>query len=225
MSIVAIITARGGSKRLPGKNILPFAGKPLLEWTCDAALGAKNLDRIILSTDCEKIANVGRECGVEVPFLRPKHLATDEANTLSVLQHLLDWLEKSVSVDALVLLQPTSPLRQSQDIDNAIELLRKENVDSVVSVTKIPPHYRTNKLMIKNSIGLVEPLDPITFPDSENLVVRNGPAVLVTRPHVLHAGGLYGKKTLAYEMPYERSIDIDTVYDFSLAEMMLQLNT
>lgn len=220
MAIVAIITARGGSKRLPGKNIKSCAGRPLLEWTCDAARSAKTLDRIILSTDCEKIAQVGRKCGIEVPFLRPEKLASDNADTLSVLKHMLDWIQTETSVEAIVLLQPTSPLRLAQDIDDAIALL-KYDVDSVVSVSPIPKFCRADKLMVRSDDGAVTKLDPHVFPESDRLFWRNGPAVLVTRPDVLLKGELYGDKTLAYEMPYERSVDIDTTYDFAIAEMLL----
>src|ERR1043166_8417625 len=118
MRVLAIITARGGSKGIPRKNIRLLAGKPLLQYTAEAALAAKQLERVILSTEDEEIAQVGKICGLEVPFLRPPELARDDTPTLPVLQHAVNALEKTgARFDAICLLQPTAPLRQSNDID------------------------------------------------------------------------------------------------------------
>lgn len=221
MTVVAVIPARGGSKRLPGKNIRPCAGKPLLAWTCDAARAARTLDRVLLSTDDEAIAAVGRSCGVEVPFLRPRHLAADDTPTLPVLLHLLDWLETAEPIDALVLLQPTSPLRVAADIDGAVDLLHDSGADSVVTVTPLPDHFGPGKWMLRNGDGSLERPSPADLPAADRLMVRNGPAVVVMRPGVLRTGSLYGNRVVGYEMPPERSIDIDTPLDFALAEALL----
>lgn len=222
MSVVAIIPARGGSKRVPGKNIRPCAGKPLLAWTAEAALGAPSVSRSILSTDDDAIAAAGRACGLEVPFLRPPELAQDGTPTLPVLINILDWLGDNEPVEAIVLLQVTSPLRQAQDIEGAIRLFRDGNADSVVSVTPLPDHYGTAKLMVRHDDGRLQRLDPAAFPPAGQLFVRNGPAVLVTRPDVLRQGSLYGDKILPYVMPAERSIDIDTELDFRMAAALLE---
>src|SRR6266542_734123 len=122
--VLGIITARGGSKGIPRKNIRVLAGKPLLQYTAEAALGAKRLSRVILSTEDEEIAEVGRRCGIEVPFMRPLELAQDDTPTLPVLQHAVRTLEGAgVRYDAICLLQPTVPLRPSHAIDACIQLL------------------------------------------------------------------------------------------------------
>jgi CMP-N-acetylneuraminic acid synthetase len=221
MSIVAVIPARGGSKRVPGKNLRECAGRPLLEWTCIAARAARRVDRTILSTDDAAIAEAGRAAGVEVPFLRPAHLSTDAVPMLPVLVHLLDWIEASQSVEALVLLQPTSPLRIAADIDGAVDLLRDENADSVVTVTAPINAGLPSKLMMLGGDGLALSPIAVPVPDESRLVVRNGPAVLVVRPATLRAGMLYGPRTLGYRMPVERSLDIDTPFEFRLAELLL----
>jgi CMP-N-acetylneuraminic acid synthetase len=221
MTYVAVIPARGGSKRVPGKNLRPCAGKPLIGWTIDAARGAKRLDRVILSTDDPAIAEFGRSASAEVPFLRPAELAADETPMLPVLAHLLDWLARTTKVTALVLLQPTSPLRLAEDIDGAIALFEDGRADSVVTVMNPTNAMLPSKLM---TVGAdrqsVEPL-AIPVPPAESLVIRNGPAVLVSSAATLRGGALYGRRTLGYRMPVERSVDIDTPFDFRLAEMFL----
>jgi len=123
MSVVGVILARGGSKRLPGKNIRPLMGKPLIAYSVEAARGAKSLSRTIVSTDDAEIARRAVENGAEVPFLRPTELATDESPVSSALEHAVAWLEsQGTTVDTVVLLQATSPLRRSEHIDGAVAL-------------------------------------------------------------------------------------------------------
>src|ERR1043166_7471565 len=130
MRVLAIITARGGSKGIPRKNMPLLGGKPLLQYTAEAALAAKQLERVILSTEDEEIAQVGKICGLEVPFLRPPELARDDTPTLPVLQHAVNALEKTgARFDAICLLQPTAPLRQSKDIDACINLLAETGAE------------------------------------------------------------------------------------------------
>jgi CMP-N,N'-diacetyllegionaminic acid synthase len=221
VSIVAVVPARAGSKRVPDKNIRPCAGKPLLAWSAMAALAAQFIDRTILSTDDERLARVGRACGLDVPWLRPTECAADDSPMISVLLHALEWFDKMVTVEAVVLLQPTSPLRTADDIDGAVGLLRSSGADSVVTVMSVPNACKSAKLMLRDDSDVVT---PITVPSAqaERVVVRNGPAVVVTRPEVLRSGRLYGPKTLCYEMPQERSIDIDTPFDFLMAELLLE---
>ena len=139
-SVLAVIPARGGSKGLPGKNILPLAGKPLIAWSIDAANGSQYIDRCIISTDDKDISDVAKKYGGNVPFLRPSHLANDDSPTIDVLVHTLQYFKnQSVEFDYLVLLEPTSPLRDSDDIDSAINLLHqnREIADSIVGVSKV----------------------------------------------------------------------------------------
>ena len=134
MRIVGIITARGGSKGIPQKNICLLRGRPLLAYTADAALAARRLTKVVLSTDDPAIAEVGRACGVDVPFLRPAELARDDTPSIPVVQHAVRWLaEHGEEFDAVCLLQPTNPLRRAEDIDGAIDLLETSGADSVLS--------------------------------------------------------------------------------------------
>jgi CMP-N-acetylneuraminic acid synthetase len=221
MTTVALIPARAGSKRVPKKNIRMCAGKPLLVWSAMAAQAARTVDRVILSTDDEDVAAVGRACGLEVPWLRPAELSSDKVSIFPVLLHVLDWLQHDGDVEVIVLLQPTSPLRTAEDIDGAVNLLRSSGADSVVTVTAISNACMPAKLMERGESGGARPVD-VVLPSRDRLVLRNGPAVVVTRPEVLRSGKLYGPKTLYYEMPQERSIDIDTPFDFLMAELLLE---
>src|SRR5712691_3013598 len=136
--VLGLIPARGGSKGVPRKNICMVAGKPFLQYTAEAALGALRLDRIVLSTEDDEIAEVGRRCGAEVPFLRPASLAQDTTPMLPVVQHAIRMLEAAGDhFDAVCLLQPTNPLRRASDIDDAIDLLERTQADSVISFVEV----------------------------------------------------------------------------------------
>ena len=131
-TILGLIPARGGSKGLPRKNIRPLLGKPLIAWTIEQALASEYLDRVVVSTDDEKIAEISRKYGAKVPFMRPKESAADEARRIDVVLHAIDWMEKNDnSYDLIMLLQPTSPLRTSEDIDKAIKLFISKKADSL----------------------------------------------------------------------------------------------
>jgi N-acylneuraminate cytidylyltransferase len=133
--LLAIIPARGGSKRLPGKNKRPLAGKPLVEWTIAAALGSRRVARALVSTDDPEMADLARNAGAEVPFLRPPDLATDTADSVGVARHALEFLAgRGEFYDAIALLQPTSPLRTSAHIDAAVELMKQRQATAVISV-------------------------------------------------------------------------------------------
>ncbi|MGE3776359.1 MAG: acylneuraminate cytidylyltransferase family protein, partial [Pirellulaceae bacterium] len=138
MRVVGIVTARGGSKGIPCKNIHVLCGKPLIQYTAEAALAAQRLNRVILTTDDEEIANVGRRCGLEVPFRRPSELSRDETPSVPVVQHAVQFLaSQGDHYDAVFLLQPTNPLRQPRDIDGAIDLLERTGADSVISFVDV----------------------------------------------------------------------------------------
>ena len=231
MKILAVIPARGGSKGIPDKNIFPLLGKPLLAYTCRAARGSRLLHRIIVSTDSPRIRKVALACGAEVPFLRPKNFSSDKAPMLGVLQHALKVLAQTESYvpDIVVLLQPTSPLRPSSAIDRAIKLLLSGKADSVVTVVRVPHHFNPESLQRLGRGGgelhaaVVSRQRPILRrQDKPVYFVRNGPAILVVRPSVIKAGKLYGRRTLALEMPAAESVDIDTPDDLALAEILLR---
>lgn len=226
MAIIGLIPARGGSKGIRGKNIALCAGKPLLAYTADAALGAKSLDRVMLSTDDPVIATLGREFGLEIPFLRPAALATDNANSLSVIVHALDWLEsQGVVVDAIVLLQPTSPLRTAHHIREAVHLFQTQTPDALVSVVEVPHQYHPNSLMRLEQDALV-PVVPTTEmilrrQDVLPLYARNGPAILILSANQIRSGSFYSGVTAPYVMSQRDSLDIDTMEDLAVAAAFL----
>ena len=134
---LCVIPARGGSKRLPHKNIKNLCGKPLIQWTVEAGIGSKSIDRLIVSTDDLEIAEISKSCGAEVPFIRPETLATDSSSSYSVLEHAYQYLfEQGDYYDYIIMLQPTSPLRTSNHIDEAVKLLKDKQADGVISVTE-----------------------------------------------------------------------------------------
>lgn len=226
MDIIGVIPARGGSKSIPKKSIAPCAGRPLLAYTCEAALASRHLKRVILSTDDAEIQRLGLALGVEAPFLRPRELAADDTPMVPVLRHVVDWLERAgENVQALVLLQPTSPLRQSRHIDEAVELFIDSGADSVVSVTEVPHQYNPVSVL-RMQDGRVAPYLPSAEPllrrqDKPRLYARNGPAVLAIRRETLARNELYGSDTRGYLMTRAESIDIDDAFDLLLAEAAL----
>lgn len=230
MNILGLIPARGGSKSIPHKNIAQLAGKPLLAYTCEAALVSRHLTRVVLSTDDEDIAEVGRGCGVEVPFMRPRELAMDDTPSIAVAQHATHWLrdKENWQADILVLLQPTSPLRRSQHIDEAIELLIETGADTVVSMIEVPHRFSPYSVMKLKDGCLVDfwdeplPFDRYRRQNLPTLYARNGPAVLATKTKViLEEGSLYGSQVMPYVMDVFASIDIDTHLDLDLSEWFL----
>lgn len=226
MRFVGLITARGGSKGIPGKNIAPCAGKPLLAWTCDAALASRRLSRTLLSTDSEEIAAAGRACGVEAPFMRPAALAADDTPSLDVMRHALDWLDAAgEQAGALVLLQPTSPLRTSRHIDEAIERFVAQKADCVVSVTEVPHRFHPHALMREDGERLVPYQGARTVTRRQDLPAlwaRNGPAVLVVGTAMLRQGEIYSGRTVGYPMPPQDSLDIDSPFDLEIAALLLR---
>jgi CMP-N-acetylneuraminic acid synthetase len=228
MDVLGLIPARGGSKGIPKKNIAQLAGKPLLAYTCEAALGSQHLTRLILNTDDPEIAAVGQEYGAEVPFMRPNGLAQDDTPILPVIQHALEWLEQEAAFvpQAVVLLQPTSPLRRSHHIDEAIDIFKSNMADTVVSVMEVPHQYNPVSLMQLNEAQQLQPyLDsPMILRRQEKprIYARNGPAVLIIRREVLLEGKLYGERIYPYIMEHIPSLDIDDRHDLEIAEYWLQ---
>lgn len=224
---VGLITARGGSKSIPQKNVRLLAGKPLIAWTIEAALRSQGLSRVIVSTDDEEIARVSREWGADVPFMRPAELAQDDSPHLGVIRHALGWLasENEPELDYLMLLQPTSPLRTTADIDSAIALCKEKDADAVVSVCLTHDHpYLTKQLTPDGRLlDFVEKppgyLARQTLPPAFAL---NGAIYLVRRSLLLERDDWYTDRTFAYIMPAERSLDIDTPWDLHLVDLILR---
>ncbi len=227
MSIVAVIPARGGSKGIPRKNLVRIAGRPLIAYAIEAARNAASVDRVLVSTDDSEIANVAGGLGAEVPFLRPAELADDTAPMLGVLRHALAWLEsQGVAVEALVLLQPTSPLRMGRHVEEAIALFRSASASSVVSVVEVPHQFNPVSVMKLSVQGTLAPFlgDQALVTrrqDKPKAYARNGPAVLVCHPQTLRSGELYGASCRPYVMSEDDSLDIDTPRDLQLAEQAL----
>jgi CMP-N,N'-diacetyllegionaminic acid synthase len=230
LKILGLITARGGSKSVPRKNILPVAGRPLLAYTCEAAKGSRYLSRVILSTDDDEISEVGQANGVEVPFKRPAELAQDDTPSIAVAQHALKWLadNEGWQADILVLLQPTSPLRQAQHIDEALAAMLEAGADTVVSVVAVPHPFSPYKVMELRD-GLLHnfwtqplPFDPSRRQNVPTLYARNGPAVLASRAGVIERGGFYGDRIVPYVMTEADSVDVDTPFDLRVVEWLLR---
>ncbi|MBN2304976.1 MAG: Gfo/Idh/MocA family oxidoreductase [Anaerolineae bacterium] len=229
MRIIGLIPARGGSKGIPHKNITPLAGRPLLAYTCEAALRSTRLSRVLLSTDDPAIAEVGRQCGVDVPFLRPEELARDDTPSIAVTQHAIRWLQdQGESPDIVLLLQPTSPLRRAEHIDAALDHMIETGADTVVSVTPVPHHFSPYKLMQIRD-GKLEHFwqDPLPFDRFQRQSVpvlygRNGPAILATRvPVLFERDSYYGDHVVPYVMSEADSVDVDTPFDLRLADWLI----
>lgn len=227
MNVLGVIPARGGSQSITRKNLVPLGGRPLIAYTCEAALAARRLDRVIISTDDAEIAGVAQALGAEVPFLRPEALAADTVPMIDVLRHAVRSLEDrdGYRADIVVLLQPTSPLRQARHIDETVDLLLRTGADSVVSVVEVPHQFTPGSLVRLDGERLAPyEAGPMILrrQDKPRLYARNGPAVLaVRRPTLLDGGTLYGRDTCGYVMAPEESVDIDGPLDFDLAAFFL----
>lgn len=218
--LLALIPARGGSKGVPRKNVRWIAGKPLIGWTIDAALAAGVFDRVVVSTEDPEIAEVARAGGAEVPFMRPAELSADDTPGIAPVLHALEEL---LGFDALVLLQPTSPLRSAADIASVVALARSRGARSVVSVCEPDAHPQWTYRMDGN--GVLAPWEGATGAarrqDLEQVYALNGAIYYAECVLVRESGALVGPGTIGYPMPAERSIDIDTPLDWRIAELLL----
>lgn len=227
MKTLAIIPARGGSKGIPRKNMAPLAGKPLITYTFEAARRSRMLNRILLTTDDPEIADFGRRHGIDAPFLRPSELAQDDTPTLPVLQHALQFLRDGEGYvpDILVLLQPTAPLRRASHIDAAVGVMIERNAESVVSLAPIPTHFNPHWALSVDETGVMKPTlpggGPTVYPRRQALppaYYRNGAIYACRSRLVSEQGTLYGDAPLAYIMPAELSINIDSAEELRAAE-------
>jgi CMP-N-acetylneuraminic acid synthetase len=224
-NVLGVIPARGGSKGIAQKNLAIVAGRPLLAYTADAARASRRLSRVIVSTDDPAIADAARALDLDVPFFRPPELATDTTPMLPVVQHAVDAMSADgFAADAVVLLQPTSPLRRAEHIDRAVELLDSSGADSVVAVTEVPHQFNPVSVMRLEGDRLVPFLDgPQVYrrQDKPLVFARNGPAVLATRVDVVRRGSLYGDDIRPLVMTPEESLDIDSQADLERLEYLL----
>lgn len=229
MNIVALICARGGSKGLPGKNIRPLAGVPLIAWSIRQARAVPRIGRVIVSTDSEEIAAVARAAGAEVPFLRPAELAQDHSPERSVWRHALEYLKATVGSypDALIVVPATAPLRLPEDLERCLDEFAQAEADTIITVAE--PYRNPYFNMVKTRAdGCVE----LVIPPADGVLTRRQDApdvydvttvAYVTAPEfVMRADNIFAGRVRAVQIPAERAIDIDTLLDFRVAECLLQ---
>jgi CMP-N,N'-diacetyllegionaminic acid synthase len=222
VKVLAVIPARGGSKGIPRKNIKILGGKPLIAWTIEAALKAPSINRLIVSTEDEEIAAVAEQFGAEVPFKRPIAIAQDDTPGLDPVLHAI---ENSPGSDWVLLLQPTSPLRSVDDIEGIIELCQEKGASSAVSVAEVSKHPVW--MYQRSSDMRLQPLIPnrreITRrQDLPSVFALNGALYLARTDWLIGNQGFIGPETLGYEMPVERSVDLDTPLDWLWVEYLIE---
>ena len=230
--IIAIIPARGGSKGLPGKNIIPLGGKPLIAWSIEAAKKSKRVRRVIVTTDDEKIANVAREYGAEVPFIRPAELAQDDTPPDPVLKHVLTFLEEKEGVkpEIIVWLEPPCPFRSADEIDEAVRMLESDSeADSLRSVIEpFQNPFKSWTVEGKYLKPLIEKKGQAlhTGPRQKTMKTywQNGTLFLLKYDTIMKKGNFFGDKILPYIMSSDRFVDIDKREDLELAEWYLKRN-
>jgi len=222
--VLAIIPARGGSKGLPRKNILPLGDMPLIAWSIKAAKDSNYVDRVILSSDDDEISSVAASYGCDVPFKRPDLLADDKATSVDVVSHAIE--NCGDNYDIVILLQPTSPFRTSENIDSALEKFISSSAKSVVSVTESDksPEWM---YWLNESDSCLDPITPkleqaTRRQDTKAAYVLNGAIYIMDKKHFLETHAFVDLSTVAYVMDSKLSIDIDTKFDFEIAKLVLQ---
>lgn len=227
-SAIAIIPARAGSKGLPGKNIKALCGKPLIAWSIEKALQSRYVDEVLVSTDSEDIARLAVEHGAKAPFLRPPELSTDSATTLSAVQHALDYYRASSAraFDIVVLLEPTSPLREDADIDRMLERLAAKwiDFDSIVSMGQVREHP---SIMKRVTGGEIEPFCPVLAQttrrqDNEAAYFPYGVAYIVKTRSLLEEKTFYTKRCTYHIIKRYQAYEIDDLYDFLCVEAVMK---
>ncbi len=221
MSLLALIPARGGSKGIPRKNIRPFCGKPLLQWSIDVALDAPGVDRVVVSTDDPEIAEVALACGAEVPFMRPQEFATDNAPGIASVMHALQHLPE---VSNLLLMQPTSPLRRVEDVEAAIAMHQEASSVSIVSVNRSNKHpaWMFDLTKDKALVPLMNVPNAFSRQQLPLAYVINGALYLASRSFLETERSFLGPRALGYVMPEKYSLDIDTQLDWEWAEFLMR---
>ncbi len=227
MRVLGLIPAREGSKGVPHKNIRLLCGKPLLQYTAESALKSKYLSKVILSTDDDSIAELGKQCGLEVPFSRPKELAQDHTPMLPVVQHAINFCELAGdNFDAICLLQPTNPLRKPEVIDACIELLHKGSTTAVITILAVPSTYNPHWVYFRNDSGLLRLSTGEEAPVSRRQDLppafhREGSVYVTKRDVVMKENSLYGHQLTGYLVEHNQTINIDTEQDWARAEALL----
>ena len=226
MKYIALICARGGSKSLPGKNIKPLNGVPLIGWSIMVAKQVERISRVIVSTDSEEIAKIALEYGAEVPFMRPNELAQDDSPEWLVWKHALDYLNNhNNGIDGLVVVPTTAPLRSKDDVNNCINEFEKGNVDVVITVSNAhrSPYFNMVKTNQNGFSSLViSSKEKITRRQEVPEVFDMTTLAYVAKPgFVLQNHGIFDGRVRCVHIPPERSLDIDTPLDFKIAECLV----
>lgn len=224
ISILGVIPARGGSKGLPGKNLMQLGSTSLVGHACASALASGRLASVVISTDDPAIAEEAARHGVGMHGLRPAELSADDTSMLDVLRYeLQEARKKNSSIDAVMVLQPTSPFRTAAHINEAIAIMEKTGADTVVSVVEVPHRFVPTSLMEEHDgkLTFVSPASPLRRQEKQKMYARNGPVVLVTKTSVLDKGALYGDFIAPFLMDQWHSFDIDTHEDLRFAEALL----
>lgn len=228
MRTLGIIPARGGSRRLPGKNLLPLGGRPLIQWVLDAALAAKRLNRVVVSSDSPEILELARQRDPRLPLERPAELATDTSLAIEYVHHALKVLEREngeAPYEAIAILQPTSPLTRPEDIDATVQLLEQSDADAAVTAVELDHALHPSKLKTLEGDRLLPYLEEegerTAAHQLPKLYVRNC-AVYVSRRKTVEEGKILGLDCRGHLMPRERSVDINDGLDFRFAEFLLQ---
>lgn len=225
MGNIAVITARSGSKGLKDKNIKPLNGKPLMAYTIEAARQSGCFQCVHVSTDSEEYAKIAQEYGAEVPFLRDARLASDAAGSWEVVRTVLDrYRQSGMEFEKVMLLQPTSPLRTSEDIQNAFALMENKSAETVVGVCEMEhsPLWCNTLPENRNMIGFNSKSFMMQRQQLPVYYRINGAIYLVNVDYLMKEGQLYGQDSYAYIMPKERSIDIDNLVDLLLVETYMK---
>ena len=226
-TVLGIITARGGSKGIPNKNIASLHGKPLIAYTIEATKSSRLLTHTIVSTDSKEIAAIAKQYGAEVPFVRPPELSTDAALALDVLKHAIHSIKEQSgqTFDYVMMLQPTSPLRTSEDIDACIHIAQESDADSVFSMKELPDFAPQKMKVIRNGqiFPFLEEEKGQSAPRNRaEKVYKRNCAIYLTKTELVLQGDQFGKTSMAYVMPRESSIDINDSVDLELTEFWMK---
>lgn len=224
--VTALIPARGGSKRLPRKNVKLLGDKPLIAWSIEAALASKYIDRVIVSTDDDEIKQVSEQYGAEVPFLRPEHLSNDHATSFDVIKHSIRFVRLDQENELIVLLQPTSPLRLVSEIDAALEFFLTKNAKGVVSISETEHSPMWSNTLPENGCmsDFIRPeVQGKRSQDLPKFYRLNGSIYIYEILTLLEKGHIFfNENVYGFETSLETSVDIDTALDFKIAEGILR---
>ena len=221
-NILGVIPARGGSKGIPNKNIIEIGGNPLIHYTIKAGLESKMLTHCVVSTESDEIKRIAKVHGGNVPFKRPKELSSDNAVSMPVMKHAIQFMEKkqNCKYDIVVMLQPTTPLRLSEDIDNSLILLEESKADAVISVVDVGANHplRMKRIVDGRLINYIDQGYENMQPRQElpSVYIRNGAIYAVKRDILMEDDSWVGNDVVAYIMPTERSVNIDAMQDLYL---------